>query len=155
MQQSEPFEGPKLKIARGRRHAAELNTELAAYFKTDPCALFLEVNADTGNKRIALKFRNNTFIPKEFSGIFGDAVHNFRTALDILANELVAFSGVQPKKVYFPFGKDAAGFEDELKTKMGQAPNQISSALSSPIPAATICCGQCMISTLETSTSRS
>lgn len=123
MQQPEVFEGPKLKIARGRRHTAELNGELAAYFQGDSCAVFLEVNTDTGEPRTALKFRR--CMPGEFSAIFGDAVHNFRTALDILANDLVALSGVQPKKVYFPFGKDAAGFEDELKTKMGQAPEPI------------------------------
>ena len=134
MQQSEPFEGPKLKIARGRRHAAELNTELAAYLKTDPCAVLLEVNTDTSERRVALKFRNSTFIPKEFPGIFGDAVHNYRTALDILANELVALGGVQPKKVYFPFGKDAAVFEIELKTKMGQASDAIKDIVRSLKP---------------------
>jgi hypothetical protein len=117
------FEGSKLKIARGRRHAAELNAELTAYFQSDSCAVFFEVNTDTKEPRIALKFRKA--MPGELSAIFGDAVHNFRTALDILANDLVALSGVQPKKVYFPFGKDAAGFEGELKTKMGQAPDPI------------------------------
>ena len=123
MKQPEPFEGSKLKIVRGRRHVTEFNAELAAYFQGDPCAVFLQVNVDTGEPGISLKFRRE--MPKEISAIFGDAVHNFRTALDILANDLVALSGVQPKKVYFPFGKDAAGFETELKAKMGQAPDPI------------------------------
>jgi hypothetical protein len=123
MQGQVMFEGSKLKIARGRKHSAELKAELAAYLQDDPCAVFLERNPDTGHCRTALKFRKA--VPAGFSAIFGDAVHNFRTALDILANDLVALNGVQPKKVYFPFGKDAAGFEDELKAKMGQAPDEI------------------------------
>jgi hypothetical protein len=131
MQQSEHFEGPKLKIARGRQHAAELNTKLAAYLKTDPCAVLLESHVDTGEKRVALKWRNKTYVPQAFSSIFGDAVHNYRTALDILANELVALGGVQPKKVYFPFGKDAVGFEAELKAKMGQAADPIKDIIRS------------------------
>jgi hypothetical protein len=134
MQQLEYFEGPKLKIARGRRHVAELNAELSAYLKTDPGAVFLEADINTGKKRIVLKFRDGRCIPKEFPGIFGDAVHNFRTALDILANELVSLGRVKPKKVYFPFGKDAAGFEAELKAKMGQASDAIKDIVRSLKP---------------------
>jgi hypothetical protein len=121
--QSEHFQGPKLKIARGRRHAAEFKTELAAYLKDDPAALFLQVNRSTGHHRVTFKTRKS--IPGELSTIFGDAVHNFRTALDILANDLVSHSGEKPEKVYFPFWKDAAGFENELKVKMGKAKSDI------------------------------
>jgi hypothetical protein len=121
--EQKPFEGSKLKIARGRKNTSELKAELASYLKDDPCAVLLQLDKRTGKHRIALKVRRS--IPGEFSTIFGDAVHNFRTALDILANDLVALSGVQPKKVYFPFGKDLSGFEGELKKKMGQAPDDI------------------------------
>lgn len=117
--QSQPFEGSKLKIARGRQHIAELEAEITAYLKDDPHAMLLQLDTRNGAYRIALKCRRG--VPGAFSTIFGDAVHNFRTALDILANDLVALSGAQPEKVYFPFGKDIAGFETELKAKMGTA----------------------------------
>ena len=130
--QSSPFDGPKLKIARGRRHVAELDAKVTAYLKDDTWAMLLQLDKYTGKHRIALKGKAQ--IPGEFSTIFGDAIHNFRTALDILANDLVALSGVQPKKVYFPFGKDAAGFEDELKAKMAQAPVDIQEIVRSLRP---------------------
>ena len=37
--------------------------------------------------------------PFAYMNLFGDAVHNFRTALDILANDLVVLSGGRPKMV--------------------------------------------------------
>lgn len=91
--------------------------------------MLLQFDTRNGAYRIALKCR--TPVPAAFSAIFGDAVHNFRTALDILANDLVALSGAQPEKVYFPFGKDAAGFEVELKAKMGRVPPDIQDIMRS------------------------
>lgn len=125
MQRRKTFEGPNLKIARGKKHVAELKSEIAAYLQADPCAIILEEHVRGNGKRLSFYFRDGGIIPSEFSVIFGDAVHNFRTALDILANDLVTWSGAEPKKVYFPFGRDAAGFESELKLKMGQAPDAI------------------------------
>jgi hypothetical protein len=123
------FEGSRLKITRGRQHASELHQKITVYLQGDPWAVLLERYQNSGQYRVALKGRKA--IPAEFSTVFGDAVHNFRTALDILANDLVALSGVQPKKVYFPFGADVAGFENELKAKMGQAPDDIKAIVRS------------------------
>jgi hypothetical protein len=123
------FEGSKLKIARGRKHSAEMKVELASYLQDDPGAVFLELDTDTGKHRVALRFRKA--IPSCLSAIFGDAIHNFRTALDVLANDLVALSGVKPEKVYFPFGKNSTTFESELKAKMGQAPADIQAIVRS------------------------
>jgi hypothetical protein len=118
-----PFYGPKLKIANGRRHVRNLDSEIAAYLSDNPWAQFLVVNRKTGQHVIA--FTGRAPIPDTFALIFGDAVHNFRTALDILANDIIALNGVQPKKVYFPFGDSAVRFEEQLKTKIGQAPSDI------------------------------
>ncbi len=122
---AKPFDGPKLKLARGREHTANLKAKISDYLSRDPWAALLQLNRKTNEHRIAFKGREE--IPLHFSAIFGDAVHNFRTALDILANDLVALSGVQPKKVYFPFGDSASGFEVQMKEKMKQAPPDIQS----------------------------
>lgn len=127
--QAKPFDGSKLKIARGRRHVAELDAAIITYFQDDPWVMLLVFNTYSSQYGIAVKGRKD--IPGEFSTIFGDAVHNFRTALDILANDLVALNGVQPEKVYFPFGRDATTFETELKRKMGQAPLDIQAVVRS------------------------
>src|SRR5436305_15108337 len=112
MPQPKTFEGPNLKIARGRQHTAELKCKIATYLKADPCAVILDEHLHTREKRLAFYFRDG--IPGEFSVIFGDAVHNFRTALDILANDLIALGGVQPEQAYFPFAKDRASCAKEL-----------------------------------------
>jgi hypothetical protein len=119
---SQPFDVPKLKINRARRHIADFESESAAYLSRDPWALVLEFDENTKKHRIALRWRES--VPSELSAIFGDAIHNLRVALDILANDLVVLSGRTPRKVYFPFADSRERFEDQLKKKMrGVAPD--------------------------------
>ncbi|MEO8557415.1 MAG: hypothetical protein ABI439_00015 [Rhodospirillales bacterium] len=122
-----PFFNPKLKISRGRHHIASLESEIANYLSRDPSALLLQIDRNTGQHRIAMKGRED--IPDSFGPIFGDAVHNFRAALDILANELVSLSGSQPRKAYFPFADTADGLEDQIKQKMRGAAADIVNAI--------------------------
>jgi hypothetical protein len=118
---SKPFTGPKLKLARGRKHVADLKAEISDYLSRDNWAVVLERHKQTGECRIALRGR---LIPDDFSAIFGDAVHNLRTALDILANDLVALSGATPKKVYFPFADSGEALEPQIQSKMkGASPD--------------------------------
>jgi hypothetical protein len=133
----------------------ELDSEVAAYLKNDPGAMLLQFDNRTRQHRIAWKTRET--VPTDFSTIFWDAVHNFRTALDVLANDVVALGGVQPKKVYFPFGKDAAGFENELQRKMGQAPADVQAIVRSfkPWVGGTKYSAPCTISTSAISISPS
>ena len=127
--EAKPFFGPKLKIARGRRHIAELESEISAYLDRDPWAMLLQLDKNSGKHIIAQKGREE--IPDNFSIVFGDAVHNFRTALDILANDIIALSGVKPRKVYFPFGDSPTGFEDQMKSKMSQASEDVQAIVRS------------------------
>ncbi len=53
----QPFEGPKLKIARGRHHASALESEIADYLSRNPWALLLQIDKNSGEHRIALKGR--------------------------------------------------------------------------------------------------
>lgn len=118
------FSGPKLKIARGRLHITELERDILDYLAREPRVMLLQVNEQTGKHKLAIKWRELT--PDGLSLVFGDAVHNFRTALDILANDLVALSGATPKKVYFPFGDSQEGLEEQMKLKMkGASPDII------------------------------
>jgi hypothetical protein len=123
------FEGPRLKIRRAQDHVNSLKIAIDDYFARDPWAILLQRNNKTGGYRLVLKGREQ--VPADFSLIFGDAVHNFRTALDILANDAVRATGAVPKKVYFPFGQDAQGFEDQLIEKMKQAPENVRAIIRS------------------------
>jgi hypothetical protein len=47
-------------------------------------------------------------VPLDFAAIIGDAIHNLRTSLDLLACELVRANGQSDKDVHFPFAESAA-----------------------------------------------
>lgn len=113
------FRGPKLKLARADAHVRELATKMTAYLARDPFAGLVVFNKNTGKRNVLWKGREE--IPDELPIIFGDAVHNMRAALDLLANDLVALSGKPPKKVYFPFGMGPQHFEEQLAEKMNGA----------------------------------
>jgi hypothetical protein len=118
-----PFDSPKLKIERARAHVAEFEVEGQAYLVRNPSVVFLERNRKTGATQIALRTRE--VAPGKLSAIFGDAIHNLRTSLDLLANDLVALCGAQPKKVYFPFADSVEGLEIAIKQKMRGASPEV------------------------------
>jgi FkbH-like protein len=85
-----PFESAKLKIERANKHIQELELSISSYFAENPCALvvelFPEMNPIHNHAWIA---RIRKPVPLFLSAIIGDAVHNLRTALDLLACDLV------------------------------------------------------------------
>lgn len=111
-----PFERPKLKVSRARKHVAEIESEVAKYLSRDPSAIVVTI--DDQSKKHGLLFGQSEAIPFDIALIFGDAIHNLRGALDLLANDLVALNGVEPKKVYFPFADSGPGLDDQIKDKM-------------------------------------
>lgn len=108
-----PFQQSRTKIGRARKLAEELSVEVAAYIARDPyCALVMRKKATNHH---FIGFLNREFVPDTVTTIFGDILHNLRSALDLLANDLVALSGSTPKRVYFPF----AISESELPAQIG------------------------------------
>lgn len=118
-----PFHGAKLKIARGLKHCFELKAEIDLYVSRDPWATFVLRDKKTGNYQIALCGREG--VPNELPAIFGDAVHNLRSSLDLLANDLVSLAGVAPKNVAFPFAESEAALEVQIKEKMKGATSDV------------------------------
>jgi hypothetical protein len=96
------FTGPKLKVKRANNHIHQLNELLNAFVKTDFCRLHVEEHKDTGD--YVLKFEMTKPIPEEVPLTIGDAIHNLRSALDLMACEIVSLSGGTPSKwTNFPF----------------------------------------------------
>ena len=82
-----PFEASRLKIDRARSHLHSLETEIAAYMAREPFALIVEdwelnTKATTGFESHAWVVRIKEYVPKHFSAILGDTVHNHRAPLD-------------------------------------------------------------------------
>ena len=96
------FFGPKLKIKRAEQHIDELNRILSTFVKTDFCRLHIEKQQNTG--RSLIKFEMTKSFPCEIPLVIGDAVHNLRSALDLMACEIVSMAGGTPSRyTNFPF----------------------------------------------------
>jgi hypothetical protein len=56
-------------------------------------------------------------VPQFLSAIIGDTVHNLRTALDLLACDLVRLNGRSVRGVYFPFCEKASDLSTVIKDR--------------------------------------
>ena len=114
-----PFEAPKLKLRRAARHLDELGQDIGAFLGRKPFALVIE-QPDwwTASWPIhAWTIRIREAVPHDLSAIIGDAIHNLRAALDLLACDLVRLNGKSDKGVQFPFSADAADLPHQIKSK--------------------------------------
>jgi hypothetical protein len=115
-----PFEAPRLKLRRARRHLAELAADVDAFMAREPFRLVVEeweLNAKVGHTSHAWVVRIKEPIPSEFSAVLGDVLHNLRAALDLLACDLVRAKGGDVKHVYFPFCADPADLNAMIKRR--------------------------------------
>lgn len=112
------FEAPRLKIARARRHIVELEQATRDYLDSKPVVIVVErwsqpffVPTSAWTARIKRD------VPPDLSAILGDIVHNLRTALDLLANDLVRKAERNPTAVYFPFSHTKEELTEQIKKK--------------------------------------
>lgn len=93
--------GPQLKIARARHHIADLAAQAAEFFD-----LYwrVVVSEDPETNQRSLIVEADKPVPREFSLLVGDAVHNLRSALDLAIWSVVSpRNPPKPDRVQFPF----------------------------------------------------
>jgi hypothetical protein len=111
-----PFEASLAKISRAQKHIKELEDMAAAYLATEPAKVSYDPTPPDGMKT---GFRFNFSIrgvPIEMGAALGDAIHNLRSALDLMASDLCRLNGKSPEDVYFPFC-DEEGYLDKMIVK--------------------------------------
>jgi hypothetical protein len=113
MSATPPFTQPRQKLRRAASHVKALEGATADYFKTDWYTCDFNRSPD-GQYSLKVVVRGT---PQEFGEIVGDAVHNLRAALDLLAVEAVGRNGGNTKSVYFPFADSAANLDDMIKRR--------------------------------------
>jgi hypothetical protein len=101
---------PRLKIERAKRHIDDLNARVEKLIASG--ALYTAVTEFRQRNQVAIEARIRSPIPPEFSLVVGDAIHNLRSALDLLIFAMIGEKAKKPDNVQFPFGKNLAGFED-------------------------------------------
>jgi hypothetical protein len=122
---NELFRGARLKIERANKHIRDLGQLTNGLNQIRSHAIRVETNPDTGYD--SLQFLPAKPIPGEFMCIVGDALHNLRTALDFVANDIeFANTGKRSNNTKFPV-RDT---RDELVTAMNggfihKAPKEI------------------------------
>jgi hypothetical protein len=99
----------------------ELETSARDYLASAPFTL---LPAEDPNGDLVWRARISRPVPLEWSAIVGDAVHNLRSALDLLAWQLVEVNGVQPSRdTSFPISQSTAGlYEQTLQRALRGAP---------------------------------
>ncbi|MDR3481929.1 MAG: hypothetical protein P4L91_14580 [Burkholderiaceae bacterium] len=96
------FEDSKLKLERANKHIFDLNNILSGFLETD--FYRIGIDHDTESRTNKLIFEVTKLVPIDAAMAIGDAVHNMRTALDIMAVNMVKKCGGTPNDwTRFPF----------------------------------------------------
>src|SRR4051794_8992852 len=110
MTTSDPFWMARLKIPRAKTLIKDVDVELERY-RQNP-AIEHSVYIENGQLVAETKI---TCGPVLAAPIIGDAIHNLRAALDMMACELARQNGKSDKGVYFPISDTEPGLDDRIK----------------------------------------
>ena len=113
------FPRARAKIHRANQHISDLNVQARSFTDSNPYSISFEKNPDnTGNLSVVLHVRQGASADlTNLSLVTGDAIHNLRSALDLLAVELVEAAKANAENVYFPFAADANGLQVMIKQR--------------------------------------
>jgi hypothetical protein len=117
--------GAKLKLERAREHIVTLRSGIDAYFATSPLIIDRSDEPVTGDEIYRVRIKNE--VPLAWSAIIGDAIHNLRSSLDLLACELVTEAGgIVSDRTAFPIRESEADFRrDAPKLLAGADPTAL------------------------------
>lgn len=111
------LEGPKLKIERAKEHVNQLDAELRAFHKWEPYHIVVKEEPQSGDQIYRMKINEQP--PLRWAAIIGDIVHNLRSALDLLVNDMVrANHEIPDHHTAFPISCSAEDFEAEFLGKL-------------------------------------
>ena len=104
------FVASRSKLKRARQFIKELESTLSDYMANDP----VSARGDLERGAVRLDWKGTGDQP---GTIVGDAIHNLRSALDLMASELARLRDKSDKDVYFPFSDSPDTFEDAIKRR--------------------------------------
>lgn len=110
------FQAPRAKVKRARSLIAELEALEASLIHSPPFLIVPEQHPEKdGYWRCVI--RECIELPEDTPLLLGDAIHNLRTSLDLLACDLVRANNNDPKNVYFPFCEQGDDLEKMIKRR--------------------------------------
>jgi hypothetical protein len=97
------FRGSRLKVERADKHIADINSLLEVFIGSDFYDLTIDKDFDTGENILRCNIKTR-MEEEKIALIIGDALHNLRSALDLLYYETVGLcNGTATKWTRFPF----------------------------------------------------
>lgn len=104
------LEPPRLKIERAKKHIRDLEVAVKRFLDSNPYGLVPNEDTKAGKQPPRVSVREDP--PDELSLIAGDAIHNLRSALDLLVWQLVLANGSTPHdRTGFPMFRSKEAFE--------------------------------------------
>ena len=127
------FQGPIVKIQRAAKHINECNEMTKAW---SPTGFGLEL---IGESQDGERWVYRTFVENaptlEYAAALGDAIHNLRSALDILICDIARLRGKAASEVKFPFAANKAALDDILaKPQFKRIGVDVTAAISAEKP---------------------
>jgi hypothetical protein len=109
-----PFDSPNLLLDRARENREELNARAKRFFDENPCAHFVDRDANTGH--YLRKARLSAQFPSVLWAVAADALNNLRSALDqaVCASVSVLNPSASLDGVGFVFGASQTHFENAI-----------------------------------------
>ena len=129
---------PALKLLRARELWSELSSSMTLY----RASLGNETRAEVPEDRLTVTFYaqiRNSPPAYHWSLLYGDIIHNYRSALDALAWEMVHLDGAAPadkfaRRVYFPICRTEAEWKEAVRTYLASAPEFVLARMRSVQP---------------------
>lgn len=112
-----PLFGAALKVARAKKHAVELNARIESYWQSGPIELMREDNHV--ERKTLIRVIRAAKVPIDLSAVIGDVIHNLRSALDLVASEMVVRGGGNREHAQFPVFDNDSDFNRGLREKRG------------------------------------
>jgi hypothetical protein len=118
------LDGPRLKVGRAKKHIANVEREVTCFLNDNPYVIVEEPDPEFGGKHGGKQWRVRVkaSTPDQLPVMVGDAIHNLRSALDLLIRQLVEANGKDPQREAFPIRGSEAEFlsgRDGLKSLKG------------------------------------
>jgi hypothetical protein len=105
----DPLLGVRVKLKRAKEHLTDLQAKVRAFLDRGPYRVIRDEKTEPGQHLFRVQIRES--VPAEWGAIVGDAIHNMRSALDLLACEMVVANGATPDRTtQFPFAATQAKF---------------------------------------------
>jgi hypothetical protein len=85
------FHGPRLKVERAKKHIDDFNQEIIEFTGRDPYGIIEDRDSQPG--KLVIRYVVRAPPPHTWPLLVGDAIHNLRSALDLLACDIMQMHG--------------------------------------------------------------